>query len=693
MDEFALCWNNFADNIASGFQNLYDRGDLVDVTIACDRKLLKAHKIVLAICSPYFQEMFMTNPCKHPIIVLKDVSVNVMQELLQFMYQGEVNVKHTELQSFMKIAETLQIKGLTASHKNDRSSTPQSQPAPAHSNSTNSNNNNNSQMGNLNRHSLKDLAGGPSTSQLDPSKLNSYLAAAAKESLKRAAADGPYSGGAPDYPSIYSSQKKAFKRSTDSIDQESNSDCMDNLSSDEVFMATSPQISMIEHSSSSNRQFDLSAVKRENPHDSFSSPPRHSPTNLATSAAAMGSSAAAAVAAGMKLGFASTPTHHPALHPMFGAFDHSASGGFSGMASSLAASIGASGSGNGGTGGTAGGGVGAGGMSLSGKGPTGADYASADYSQDFGKGIPGHMDIPAGPSITMLSSTSLLHNNCIFNRNNTVATQQGLKTYWLCKSYRVSMCRARCITHHGQVISSTGVHNHPPHMKGPNEFPPQQSIPPTPPAPPPPQPNIGPPPGGPHAPHHGHLNHLPQQHMNGPQIVAVNGGYDPNQDPRLHYQTNPMGPPLQDPQYPHHQLPAPYSNSHSFPPHPPPPPLPPQQPYISAPAMPPPTVQQQQHPPPAPETAQPSISTENDSFETDVIDIKLTQLQPSITSHHTTETGTTTVTQSTALLGDSATDSMLPPPPQPPTATLSDDQPPQPPQQQQQLQLKTEQLS
>lgn len=41
-----------------------------------------------------------------------------MTELLQFMYQGEVNVKHTELPTFMKIAETLQIKGLTTSAAN-----------------------------------------------------------------------------------------------------------------------------------------------------------------------------------------------------------------------------------------------------------------------------------------------------------------------------------------------------------------------------------------------------------------------------------------------------------------------------------------------------------------------------------------------------------------------------------------------
>lgn len=68
--------------------------------------------------------------------------------------------------------------------------------------------------------------------------------------------------------------------------------------------------------------------------------------------------------------------------------------------------------------------------------------------------------------MVMLSTTSLLHGNCVFNRNNTVATQQGMKTYWLCKSYRISMCRARCITHLGRIISATGVHNHLPHMRG-----------------------------------------------------------------------------------------------------------------------------------------------------------------------------------------------------------------------------------
>lgn len=59
-----------------------------------------------------------------PIVILKDVTYSIMSELLQFMYQGEVNVKQAELQSFMSIAESLQIKGLatsTGSNNNNNS--------------------------------------------------------------------------------------------------------------------------------------------------------------------------------------------------------------------------------------------------------------------------------------------------------------------------------------------------------------------------------------------------------------------------------------------------------------------------------------------------------------------------------------------------------------------------------------------
>lgn len=53
------------------------------------------------------------NPCQHPVVILKDMGYAEVESLLRFMYQGEVNVKQEELASFLKVAEILQIKGLT----------------------------------------------------------------------------------------------------------------------------------------------------------------------------------------------------------------------------------------------------------------------------------------------------------------------------------------------------------------------------------------------------------------------------------------------------------------------------------------------------------------------------------------------------------------------------------------------------
>ncbi|XP_047504495.1 protein tramtrack, beta isoform isoform X17 [Pieris napi] len=127
-EQFSLCWNNFHANMSAGFHGLLSRGDLVDVTLAAEGRLLQAHKLVLSVCSPYFQEMFKMNPTQHPIVFLKDVSHSALRDLLQFMYQGEVNVKQEELATFISTAEQLQVKGLTG-NQNEESSTP-SKPKP-----------------------------------------------------------------------------------------------------------------------------------------------------------------------------------------------------------------------------------------------------------------------------------------------------------------------------------------------------------------------------------------------------------------------------------------------------------------------------------------------------------------------------------------------------------------------------------
>ncbi|XP_018573616.1 protein tramtrack, beta isoform isoform X34 [Anoplophora glabripennis] len=131
-EQFSLCWDNFHKNMSSGMNSLLENEDLVDVTLAVEGKCLKAHKMVLSVCSPYFKELFKSNPCQHPIVFMKDVSYVALSDLLQFMYQGEVQVSQENLTTFIKTAEALQIKGLTGdgngSADTDPIETPQEKP-------------------------------------------------------------------------------------------------------------------------------------------------------------------------------------------------------------------------------------------------------------------------------------------------------------------------------------------------------------------------------------------------------------------------------------------------------------------------------------------------------------------------------------------------------------------------------------
>ncbi|XP_022909290.1 modifier of mdg4-like isoform X2 [Onthophagus taurus] len=121
-EQFSLRWTNFHSNITAGFHDLLEANDMVDVTLAVEGHFLQAHKIVLSICSPYFKQLFRINPCKHPIVILKDVSFGNMKDILEFMYLGEVNVLRENLSAFLRTAELLQVKGLTGDDSSDTSS-------------------------------------------------------------------------------------------------------------------------------------------------------------------------------------------------------------------------------------------------------------------------------------------------------------------------------------------------------------------------------------------------------------------------------------------------------------------------------------------------------------------------------------------------------------------------------------------
>ncbi|CAL4090532.1 unnamed protein product [Meganyctiphanes norvegica] len=119
--QFCLRWNDFHTNISAAFVSLREDEEFVDITLACEGKQVKAHKMVLSACSPYFKSLLTGNPCQHPIVFLKDVTFANLKLILDFMYHGEVNVPHSELGTFIKIAKALKVKGLAQDEKKNES--------------------------------------------------------------------------------------------------------------------------------------------------------------------------------------------------------------------------------------------------------------------------------------------------------------------------------------------------------------------------------------------------------------------------------------------------------------------------------------------------------------------------------------------------------------------------------------------
>lgn len=111
--QYRLRWNNHRSNLLNVFEELLQNEAFTDVTLAVEnQRTIKCHKIVLAACSSYFQNLFLELPYKHTIVVLKDVKYTEINAILQYMYRGEVNVAQEQLTGMLKVAETLKVKGL-----------------------------------------------------------------------------------------------------------------------------------------------------------------------------------------------------------------------------------------------------------------------------------------------------------------------------------------------------------------------------------------------------------------------------------------------------------------------------------------------------------------------------------------------------------------------------------------------------
>ena len=111
--EFLLTWDNHRKNASEAFSSLRKDEFFCDVTLACQDQQFKAHKVVLAASSLFFEQVLQNHKHPNPLIYLKGVEVKHMEWLLDFMYCGVVSLQQEEVEDFLRAGEELKVKGLT----------------------------------------------------------------------------------------------------------------------------------------------------------------------------------------------------------------------------------------------------------------------------------------------------------------------------------------------------------------------------------------------------------------------------------------------------------------------------------------------------------------------------------------------------------------------------------------------------
>ena len=99
-----LQWNDFQDNAKSLFQSLRNDSSFTDVTLACNGIQIEVHKVILCGSSPFFTSILKAKP-SHPLIYLRGIKAENLVSIVDFIYNGQVNVLEENLNEFLDVAK------------------------------------------------------------------------------------------------------------------------------------------------------------------------------------------------------------------------------------------------------------------------------------------------------------------------------------------------------------------------------------------------------------------------------------------------------------------------------------------------------------------------------------------------------------------------------------------------------------
>ena len=93
LEDYHLRWNEFEKNTANSFAKLRNENSFFDVTLVSnDQKHISAHQLILSACSDIFRNIFSNNKTSNLVLYLDSLDSAEINLMLDYIYQGEVNV-------------------------------------------------------------------------------------------------------------------------------------------------------------------------------------------------------------------------------------------------------------------------------------------------------------------------------------------------------------------------------------------------------------------------------------------------------------------------------------------------------------------------------------------------------------------------------------------------------------------------
>lgn len=105
------------ENIRSMFKTLYEDEILTDCTLISKGGSVKAHKVILASCSPYFRKIFSEHTSDNAIFIMYGVTFAQLKDLIALIYKGCIDIPSDHLSSVFELAEELEVSGILVEGK------------------------------------------------------------------------------------------------------------------------------------------------------------------------------------------------------------------------------------------------------------------------------------------------------------------------------------------------------------------------------------------------------------------------------------------------------------------------------------------------------------------------------------------------------------------------------------------------